>query len=440
MMTIEGSVLLRPPPVRRGVPRAASVVSSLALLAVLGCGSHRTAGVGEYYAGNAAAAEEAYRTMIEREPNSRALYLLLLGTVELDRGDVAEARERFIEATRIMESFKASGEFEAVVGAESSKEYKGDPYERMMAWWYLGLLDFMLGDYDMALPSFKSAVLADAGGRDERFYGDTAAALLFLGLTYRALGQDERAASEFAEAAKANHARDTAGAAARSSGAEGDVPPLTDTVGDLNGNFLVVVGLGRGPYKYETGVYGEAAAIARCAYPERQACISVDGRPVGRTVAVEDVFYQAATRGGRAMDAVLAGKAIFKGALEVAAEESFEDSAETDAPSEKRRRSFLSGLALAVMSLFVRPEADTRSWETLPDEIQVLSANISSGKHIVEAAFLDQGGNEIPGMRIHWEDVTFSSDRRTVLYVRSGHGGAWRDPPMEYVPGLREHE
>ena len=184
--------------------RHTGLIMSLLLAAALaaGCASGRARGVEQYYRGQKAEAEEIYRQGLEREGNSRALYLLLLGMVHLDQGRLEQAREEFVEATRMMEALQAEGQFQALAGQEAAKEYKGDPYERMMAWWYLGLLDYTLGDYVMALPSFKSAVFADGGVQDERFMGDNASGYLMIGKTYQALGEPEKASLEFAEAAR----------------------------------------------------------------------------------------------------------------------------------------------------------------------------------------------------------------------------------------------
>ena len=171
--------------------RAAALALAAAVLA--GCAAERPSGVPEYYSGNFAQARQIYADNLAAEKNSRALYMLRLGTLELDRGNLAEARGHFIEASAIMQDFTASGEFKALVGSESSKEYKGDPYEQMMALWYLGLLDYMSGDYGKALPSFRSAALADGGTTVERYRSDAASVFFMMAEAYRALGDDSKA-------------------------------------------------------------------------------------------------------------------------------------------------------------------------------------------------------------------------------------------------------
>jgi len=486
-----------------------------------GCAGGRALGVREYYSGGKAAAEELYRRGLEESPNSRALYLLLLGNLHLDEGRLEQARREFIEATGIMESFTAEGEFEALVGAEAAKEYKGDPYERMMAWWYLGFLDYCLGDYHMALPSFKSAVFADGAVREERFMADNASGYLMTGKTYRALGEAEKAQREFADAIRAGAVRrdalvlfDAVGAAAAELAASGGDPDTLQAAGDLlaaaapeavgeetdlraalslaaekarrrlrefsesdgdgdtfrgedaavvderiaevaalaacnlqpaanappgraaetllapapcdAGSLFVVAALGVGPYKYNAGLYGRYAAFGRRSYPERYAKVFVDGREIGTAVTIEDVYYQAATRGGRAMDAVLAGKAVLKDVFAAAAAESFDEAGEAETFSDEYWESVSEGIFASLLAALVRAEADVRSWETLPDKLQALSVPVEPGVHDVEVAFYGAAG-EIPGARMRFAAVRFKPRCETVVYVRSGSGG-WALP------------
>ena len=101
----------------------AFVLAACACALFAGCATDRPSGVPEFYSGNFAAARQIYETNISADPRSRALYLLRLGTLELDSGDIQAARENFIEAAGAMQNFKASGEFKALIGQEASKEY-----------------------------------------------------------------------------------------------------------------------------------------------------------------------------------------------------------------------------------------------------------------------------------------------------------------------------
>ena len=411
---------------------------------------------------------------------------LNLGTLELGLGNVREAREHFISATQIMGSFKAEGQFRARIGEEAAKEYKGDPYEQMMAYWYLGLTDLLLCEPNMALPSFRSAALADGGTTEERYKSDAASVFLMMAKTYDLVGDHDKAREEYREAAGVYTFRETvdrletAVRAARanvrareneenafeaaydfltsgiSAGATDSQAPaeaiaaarefafdsldrasrnrderarLREADPNIISGYIRelaaaaqkrledmsalpgysplephrkrasrtreqpprLVGIGEGPFKYRTGEYGELARIAKKSYPERYAEVYVDGKPAGRTETIEDIYYQASTRGGREMDALLRGKAVFKSATEVAALGAFAVAALSDDESTEQA-ALLAGLGLLVASLVTQPQADIRSWETLPDKIQMLAANVPPGKHKITIEFHGSDG------------------------------------------------
>jgi tetratricopeptide (TPR) repeat protein len=494
-----------------GIPRFALALAVVAVAA--GCATQYPAGVEEYYGGNCQAARSIYEQGAEGDKQSRALYLVRLGTLELESGNIEAAREDFVGATEIMGALKAEGEFNAIVGSESTKEYKGDPYERMMACWYLGLADYMSGDYNKAFPSFRSAAIADGGTSEERYQADAASVFIMMGKTREAFGDRRKAEEDYREAAGVYTFRDTVDAvgqaldkgykeaalgveseaafnvawdlinegvsvgatqeqgpskalwAAREyalqtlekesqskkgrsrlegqdpnliaggvkaitaaaekyigAGASGASPlePAVKSITAPGNNFLVVVGLGKGPFKYRTGEYGELAKIGQSSYPERSAEVYVDGKPIGRPATVEDTHYQASTRGGRAMDGVLAGKAVFKTATKYGAIAALVVAADASDKGRRRDALIVAG-TLAALSAVTRPEADIRSWETLPDRIQMLGAKVSPGKHDVEVRF--EGGTKRT-----FEDVEFREADETVLYVMSNGGGAWSCP------------
>lgn len=501
----------------------ALVFAACACALLAGCAAQRPSGVPEFYNGNLAAARRIYQENLAAEPSSRALYLVRLATLELDSGDIQAARGDFIDAVRIMQDFKASGEFKAVIGEEAAKEYKGDPYEQMMALWYLGLTDYMLGEYNKALPSFKSAALADGGTTDERYRSDAASVFIMMAKTYHAMGDQPKAQDEYNEALGVYTFRETvervADALAQAYGtvtaqedehwaadsaydfltegisagatedqdpvaalyaarefafdrlekasksrqqrehllkqdpnviagyikqiasvaqqtlqgqgsplAESPLAPVVENVSDPANDLFVVVGLGRGPFKYRSGEYGELGKIGRSDYASKYADVYVDGRFIGRAETVEDVYYQASTRGGRAMDGVLAGKAVFKGVTETGAAIAFAVAAEADS-KETRRNALIAGAALLAASLVTRPEADVRSWETLPDKIQMFAAKVPPGTHTVEVRF---GGDGVT----RFENLQFTGQDETVVYARSGGGGAWSVAPPRQARGL----
>jgi len=501
--------------VRKHTTRAVAVLGSIFALAVLaGCATERSSGVSEFYRGDYAAAKAVYQENLKAESNSRALYYLRLGTLELNNGNVQDAREDFLQATEVMQNFKASGQFKALVGHESSKEYKGDPYEQMMALWYLGVTDYMIGAYNMALPSFKSAALADGGTTDERYRSDAASVFLMMAKAYQAMGDQARANDEYREtedvytfqetvdrltralsygrdqafrraadpravdaaygflaegasagatqsqdpsaalgdatdfamerlqaASKSRSERsrlldqdpnvisgsikDISAAAATRLSQEGTavgaspLAPVVQQVSDGANNFVVLVGIGAGPFKYQAGEYGEMAKIGHKDYPERYAEVFVDGQSVGRSATIEDIYYQASTRGGRAMDAVLRGKAVFKdvtkyGGIAALGLAALSDNRRT------QEAALITGLALLATSLATQPGADVRSWETLPDKIQILAAHVPPGRHDIEVRFYNASAYVLGNMTLRRANAEISPDRDTLIYARFG--------------------
>jgi tetratricopeptide (TPR) repeat protein len=391
--------------------KRACFASALSLAALLlgGCATSARQGVREYYSGNYEGARRIYEAQIREEPQSRTLYVLRLGTLELDEANLDAAREKFVKAAENMESFQATGEAKALIGTESSKEYKGDPYELMMAWWYLGLLDYMHGDLNKALPSFRSAAFAKGGVKEEQYMNYAPAVFLMMARTYQAMGDSGKAEEEYKEAKDVERV------------------PLEGVIEQLRNpanNLLVVVGLGEGPYKYGAGEYNRIAKIGQRHYSERYADVYVDGQSVGRAETVDDMYFQASTRGGRAIEGVLAGKAVLKGASEVGAGVAFATAA-TARSRRTQENALIVGVALLATSLATRPEADLRSWETLPDKIQMMAAKVAPGRHRVTIRFVGGGAKD-------FEDVEFAAGRETIIYARSNGGGAWSCPSNNF--------
>jgi len=104
-------------------------------------------------------------------------------------GDEATAEGALRSAVGEMQDFTAEGEFRALVGRESSKTWKGEPYEKMAAFFLLGCLLHGEGDHGNARAMYKSAVLADAGTVEQRYRSDFVPAYLMMALSYDAQGK-----------------------------------------------------------------------------------------------------------------------------------------------------------------------------------------------------------------------------------------------------------
>lgn len=125
--------------------------------------------------------------------NDQVLEQVRLASIAQAHGEreVADRALRFAVAK--MQDFRADGQFRALVGAEKSKEWKGEPYEKMMAFFYLGVLLYQDGQYGNALAMSKSAILADTGTNAQRYRADFVPAFVLQALAYQALRESTNA-------------------------------------------------------------------------------------------------------------------------------------------------------------------------------------------------------------------------------------------------------
>lgn len=188
---------------------------------------------------------------------------------------------------------------------------------------------------------------------------------------------------------------------------------------DPRNNVLFLVELGRGPVKYPIGQYGQIAIFTFKPVRAHNATITVDGNSVfdkSKTLLNNDTFYQASTRGGRAMDGILKGKVEFK---QTTAEISYQLSQISQQMSNQanqlQQQASVYGtggaaaagaayaavgiavlsLAFAIGSAMANPAADVRHWSLLPGEIQVIPMKISPGSHHIRLQVFDANNNEI---------------------------------------------
>jgi hypothetical protein len=108
-------------------------------------------------------------------------------------GEDAEAEAALRAVVPRMQDVQADGEFAAIVGAESNKEWKGEPYEKSMAYLMLGYWLLEHGDAGNAFAMSKSALLADTGTRQEKWGSDLVAGWVLQALALQRLGDRDEA-------------------------------------------------------------------------------------------------------------------------------------------------------------------------------------------------------------------------------------------------------
>ena len=174
----------------------------LAGLMAIGSGCVGAEAMTLYYEGDHDSVIQTAEPQAKCKGSEQALHALRCASACLTSGRYEDAREYLGLAGGIMEDFRPDGEFAARVGAESAKDYRGDPYEKMLAFFYLGLIDYAFGEYDKALASFKTAALADGGTRDDRYRSDSILVFLMEAMAARKCCEAEQASSAISLASK----------------------------------------------------------------------------------------------------------------------------------------------------------------------------------------------------------------------------------------------
>lgn len=327
-------------------------------------------------------------------PENEALVLNVLAQTELLEGRIDDAFQHFGVAARIMGNWQTSGSetFSAVVGSESSKTYKGDPYEKAMNAYYLGLLYLWRGEPDNARAAFKKGILADGESSDEKYQADFTLLFWLAGRMSRLMGLREDAEDFFKEAQKSN-------AFCIAHGSRGQEPNPVLQRPD-QGNLVILVDIGLGPEKYAAGDQEELARYRPRFFPATGARVRLDDRDVGNTFVLTDVDYQARTRGGTEMEGIREGKAVFKSAAAVAGIVLL-DSASRDHGDSARTQAIVGG-SLLLLSLLTSTSADVRHWSTLPSTVQGLTLDAAPGPHRLTIEYFDAQGQVLANLIQHW--------------------------------------
>ena len=121
------------------------------------------------------------------------LHTLQAGVAAMAEGRTAEANGLFDGALASIEGMFANTENAAKARSlwyeEGAKDYKGEPYERAMAYYYRGLLYLAEGDYENARASFRGGILQDAFAEEQQHRSDFAALMILEGWSSQANGE-----------------------------------------------------------------------------------------------------------------------------------------------------------------------------------------------------------------------------------------------------------
>jgi hypothetical protein len=215
----------------------------------------------------------------------------------------------------------------------------------------------------------------------------------------------------------------------------GDVGMARDSYGELSAfrpklqapaagsNVLVVAELAGSPRKVSDGIENSEIVYRRPKRtPERHVSLTLGGKPLALDL-VEDVFYQAATRGGRPIDSVVRGKARFAATTgdigsvlaNVASEGSLIAAASGGGGGRALGAVAAAGAVLSLFSANVKPRADVRYWANLPETLHVASLRYDGDLNTVQVSLTDDQG----------QPVTSNSLRIQTFRDARGNGLIW---------------
>jgi hypothetical protein len=341
-------------------------------------------------------------TAIAQGPEKdKVLWQYRTGVAAMRRGDTAEAKlmlDAAIErVSNIYSPDKSAKKARSLFSEESKKTFLGEPYERIMAYYYRGILYWMDGEPDNARACFRSAQLIDSDTENKEYSND------WVLLDYLDGFATVKMNGDGADSLKR----------AQDSFKIGKLPEYSKSA-----NTVVFFEFGQGPTKYATGEYSEQLRIREGNSLVRGAWFKVDNKAV-RIAPYDDLNYQARTRGGRIMDHILANKAVFKTGTDT-----FGNAALLSGLVVGTQRGggeiglglVAAGLVGKIVAASTTPAADTRAWESLPQFLSFLTLDLPPGQHTATVEFLDGAGNPLPSMTKTF-NLTVAPGKDTVLFV-----------------------
>lgn len=296
---------------------------------------------------------------------------------------------------------------------EGMKDFKGEPYERSMAYFYRGLMFIEDGELDNARAAFKSGIIQDSFAEEEQNRCDFALLIMLEALMTQRLGNRDVAAEVYKEL---NRFR-----------------PDFSASGDAN--VLILVESGYSPRKVSDGP-GHAELKYRRGknFSEKRVQLSLDGTPFKAAYPMEDIYFQASSRGGRQIDKILKDKVVFR-ETNLAMGAALTEAATTamilsplanigSANSAGPVQAVAGGLAVIgaiqqYVAINAKPQADTRYWDNLPDMVHVALIKANPGKHSLTVRFTDDNYVQVPDLAEKKVDFEARGDKLSLVVVRA---------------------
>ena len=363
--------------------------------------------VGDYFMGGYTQSVQLLKPLADKKDENFVLNNDRLGSAALAASDLDTAESAFLRSYEVINSVGVNNggrSLGAVLVSENIKVWKGEPFERAMVNFYLGVIYYMRHDYANARGAFENALfkLRDYGEEDQKdkyqqVESNFTLGYLMLAKCYQRLGRPDLAQKNFDRVVQLRP----------------DFAALADPVRNEQSNLLLVVEMGQGPHKTTNsdGTFVGYRPTLRQAGPIPLPAVAVDGRWTdlrGTNVPPVDLVALAQDRKWEDIDTIRAiksvlGTGLIAGGIGDAALRRRADPAVT------------LGLVAGGLLLKATSQADLRQWEMLPRTVFILPLHLPPGKHDVTVEF-----PAWPGLRQEWHNLEAPEKDDATYFTRLG--------------------
>jgi tetratricopeptide (TPR) repeat protein len=320
--------------------------------------------------------------LVAAPPKDRVLWDDRVAATALRLGNFDEAKAKLDDAILrgggIINNTADAAKARSFFHPEDTKTFIGEPYERVMDYYYRAIIYWRDGEPDNARACYRTGQLLDSDPDAHQYQSDYVLLDYLDGLASEKLGEDGSDALARAQALTKRH-----------------LPPYSK-----NANVLVFAEYGQGPVKYAGGEYGEQLRFYTEESRIHSARLIVDGRKTPLP-PYDNLNFQATTRGGRVMDHILGNKAVFKGTTNTVGNVALIGAAVAANNGSRDGNDAALGLAAIgilskITSAATTAQADIRAWDNLPQYLSFASLKLAPGDHSAQIEFLTRDGDPAP--------------------------------------------
>ncbi len=388
--------------------------------------------VADYHAADYVQARQLLRPLAKDTNENFVLNNCRLGSTTLAMYDLDGSQSAFLNAYEVLNSYgvnnggRTAG---AVLVSEGIRIWRGEPFERAMANFYLGLTYYMGRDYNNARGAFQNALfkLRDygVGTKDtdpsgppnpdqyQEVDSNFALAQYLLARCYQKLGDADQANATFARLARGRP----------------DLAALADPRRNAAANVLLVVDFGDGPRK---GTNGDGSFVGFVPAPWQAPPlplpqVTVDGRYANTDAPLVDLLALAQDTRWQSIDTIRTVKSVLGTGL-------IAGGAVTGLTARNRDQGYVGlGLLAAGVLLKATSAPDLRVWDTLPRGTYAIPLTVPPGRHDLTVSFPAFGGQ-----RQVWHGLAIPADGEATFYVRMHryevNDQAWPPPTLTGWP------